>query len=90
MDHRELDEVRQAVLATLTQLGMPKAQWSLVTKSRNTRRQTRRDQEIPEAGLRIMWLPERDLLEFYAEDGRLLTSVSMKDASATASRVEAA
>jgi hypothetical protein len=77
MDGRQLEMVRQLVLSTLTELGMPKAQWILVTDSDRERRQTRRDELLSTRGIRVVWELQKSQLSFYDEHGQLFTTIQL-------------
>ena len=79
MDAQQLDTIRQTVLSTLASLGMPKAQWSLVTDAHSPRRRERVNEDLPSGRVRVVWQTDRQQLEFFDERGRLLTTASLAE-----------
>jgi hypothetical protein len=75
MNVAELENVRRLVLSTLASLGMPRKQWFLVTDAHPPRHDEVIGEAIPVAGLRVVWLVDKQRLEFYYPDGRLMTTV---------------
>lgn len=80
MDSNQLERARQVVLSTLSSLGIPKAQWVLVA-DKNTAR--RREENPPSGKIRVVWVLEKQQLEFYDQDGQLLTAVPVAEAVET-------
>jgi hypothetical protein len=87
MDSKQLESVRQTVLSTLASLGIPKAQWVLVAYNNVTRRREAIKEDPPSGRIRVVWLLEKQQLEFFDQDGRRLITVP---ADASAETVETA
>jgi hypothetical protein len=77
MNITDIEYLPQLIEKTLVELGMPGVQWSCVT----SRVRSRRLPEAARAGIMVVWLAEQNVVEFHAEDGRLLRSLALdKDA----------
>lgn len=87
MDSKQLESVRRTVLSTLASLGIPKVQWVLVAYNNVTRRREAMKEDLPSGKIRVVWLLEKQQLEFYDQDGRRLITVP---AEASAETVETA
>ena len=73
----QIDHIRQCVLTTLSDLGIPDADWSLVIGRRLPRDRACAVRSYPVKGIRAVWMADENLIEFYAEDGRLLKNVEV-------------
>jgi hypothetical protein len=73
MNTAEIQQLRQVIQRTLSELGMSDRDWCCVAA-----RNPRRDQTgLPPAGVLAVWSRDENVLEFYAEDGRQLTTVHL-------------
>jgi len=73
----QIDHIRQCVLATLSDLGIPDADWTLVKGRRLPRDRAYAVRSYPVKGIRAVWMADENLIEFYTEDGRLLKKVEV-------------
>jgi hypothetical protein len=72
MSTSDLQHLRRRIENTLAELGMPDALWSCVKATSFERKL-----EEPHAGILVVWLTDRDALEFFDENGGLLRTVSL-------------
>lgn len=81
MDSKQLESVRQIVLSTLASLGIPKALWVLVAYNNDARRREAMKEDPPPGKIRVVWLLEKQRLEFYDQDGQCLTTVPVPESA---------
>jgi len=70
----QLETLREVVLRTLAELGMPNADWSLVDQFVLQRDQKSLGRRFQFRGIRAVWFPDRGAIDFFDELGRLLTT----------------
>jgi hypothetical protein len=73
----QLEILREIVLRTLAELGIPDADWSLVSQTSLLRDAEHPGRRFQFDGIRAIWFSDRSEIDFFAEDGRLLTSVTV-------------
>jgi hypothetical protein len=72
-----IESIRRLVLATLAELGMPDANWSLVKETVLRRDRSHTGRRFAYAGVRAVWFPEANVVDFFAEDGTFLKTVPL-------------
>ena len=70
----DIEHLRHLIETTLLELGLSDAQWSCV---KATLFGQEPDAEVPHDGILAVWLTDRNILEFYGENGNLLRTVSL-------------
>ncbi|MHB1037118.1 MAG: hypothetical protein ACYC35_20760 [Pirellulales bacterium] len=75
MDNARIEAIRQVVVSTLSELGMPEADWSLVNETILLRDRHLAGRRFEWQGVRVVWLAEQGIVKFYGETGELLKSV---------------
>jgi len=77
MSISEIEHLRQRIGSTLAELGMPDALWSC-------RKATSLD-HTPQSdkGILVVWLTDRNVLEFHDENGSLLKTVGLDEEDAS-------
>ena len=75
MDIQDIEQLRQLIENTLTELGMPDANWSCVKAE--SLGQDRRDPKLPFSEVLVVWLTDRNEIEFHAENRSLLKTVGL-------------
>jgi hypothetical protein len=78
MDHGpQIEHIRQCVLTTLRDLGIPEADWSLVSGKRLHRDRDYAAGSFRERRIRAVWTASENTIAFYGEDGTLLRQVNV-------------
>ena len=73
MSISEIEHLRQRIEDTLAELGIPDSLWSC-------RKATSFDQvSESQKGILVVWLTDRNVLEFHDENGGLLKTVSLDE-----------
>ena len=75
MNIQDIEHLRQLIENTLSELGMPNANWSCVKAE--SFGQDRHDPQLPPSEVLAVWLSDRNEVEFHAEDGSLLKTISL-------------
>jgi hypothetical protein len=76
MDQRaQIEALRQVVLQTLVELGTPEADWSLVKQTTLLRDRDHPGKRFEFHGVRAIWYNDRNIIDFFTEDGRFLLTV---------------
>jgi hypothetical protein len=70
----DIEHLRRLIESTLTELGMPDADWSCVKDTSYA--------EMPRNGVLVVWLSGRNVVEFYGDNGSLLKTVSFRQQEA--------
>jgi hypothetical protein len=70
----DIDHLRRLIEKTLLELGMPDAHWSCV---KTTSLDQTPHAKAARDGVLAVWLADRNILEFRAENGELLKTVSL-------------
>jgi len=73
----QLEAVREVVLHTLKELGMPDAEWSLVDQTVIQRDQTHFGRRFEFQGVRAVWYSDRGNVDFFDDHGRILTTAQV-------------
>jgi hypothetical protein len=74
MNVLNIERLPQLIENTLTELGMPGANWSCVKSLGSGRHPVL----VPQDGVLVVWLTDREVAEFYGEGGVLLRSVDLR------------
>ena len=78
MRGNRFEAIRELVMATLADLGIPDANWSLVTETSPFREWDHITERPRGHGVRVIWLVEAGAIEFYAESGEMLHRASLE------------
>jgi len=70
----DIEHLRHLIEKTLVELRLPDAQWSCVKANSLSQAP---DAATPHNGVLAVWLTDRNILEFYGENGNLLKAVSL-------------
>jgi hypothetical protein len=70
----DIEYLRHLIEKTLLELGIPDAQWSCV---KATSFGQEPDAELSHDGILVVWLTDRNVIEFHGENGDLLKTVSL-------------
>lgn len=71
----QIEVLKEVVLRTLAELGMPQADWSLVHQKSLHRDREHAGTRFEYRGVRAVWYPDRQVIDFFGEDGHFLASV---------------
>jgi hypothetical protein len=74
----DIDHLRQLIEDTLSELGIPNADWSCVRGP--SVEQGRCGARVPRSEVLAIWLADCNQLEFRGENGSLLKTVSLENA----------
>lgn len=77
MDQVQLQILREIVLRTLAELGVPDADWSLVDQVMLQRDAKHFGRRFEFQGIRAVWFADRGMVDFFDEKGHLLTTMSV-------------
>jgi hypothetical protein len=77
MNCAQVESIRKLVQATLAELGMPDANWSLVNETILVRDRHFAGRRFGFAGIRAVWLADQGIVEFYDENDDLLRVVTV-------------
>jgi hypothetical protein len=70
---RDIEQVRHVIASTLHELGIPEANWACV----KSLEQGRGSAEASRDGVLAVWRTDKNVIEFYGENDRLLRTVSL-------------
>jgi hypothetical protein len=77
VDQEQLEYIRGVVLATLTELGMPEADWSLVSETTLLRDRSHPGRRFQYHAVRAVWFADARVIEFFSADGLFLKTVPL-------------
>jgi hypothetical protein len=80
MNSLDVVQLRRVIERTLSELGMPDAHWSCVTKAAGEEGQT--GVQWPGSGVLAVLLRDQSAVEFRSENGDRLATVALDDSSA--------
>jgi hypothetical protein len=75
MSTPDIEHLRQLIENTLSELGIPGADWSCVRAK--SLEQGRFDSRLPQSEVLAVWLADRNELQFHSENGSLLKTVNI-------------